>query len=84
MEGFTHQGGLICIDAQVDVARIIPLLSEKLAAIPGIDFGITGLPVNGFALRMLGNHSERLMQALKITSETITNDNIICKPSFRY
>jgi urease accessory protein len=84
LEGFTHQGGLICIDAQVDVARIIPLLSEKLAAIPGIDFGITGLPVNGFALRMLGNHSERLMQALKITSETITNDNIICKPSFRY
>lgn len=84
LEGFTHQGGLICIDAQVDIARVIPLLSEMLAAIPGIDFGITGLPVNGFALRMLGNHSERLMQALKITSEIITNDDILCKPSFRY
>lgn len=84
LEGFTHQGGLICIDPQMDVPRLVPHLSEALEAIPGIDFGITGLPVNGFALRMLGNHSERMMQALKMTSEIITNDNILCKPSFRY
>jgi len=84
LEGFTHQGGLLCIDAQVNVARVIPLLLETLAAIPGIDFGVTGLPVNGFALRVLGNHSERLMQALKITSEIVTNDHILCKQSFRY
>lgn len=84
LEGFTHQGGLICVDPQVDVAGLVPHLSERLAAIPGIDFGITCLPVNGFALRMLGNHSERLMQALKITSEIITKGEILCKPSFRY
>ena len=84
LEGFTHQGGLLCIDQQLDVPGLVPHLAEALAAIPGIDFGITGLPVNGFALRMLGNHSERLMQALKMVSEIITNDNILCKPSFRY
>jgi urease accessory protein len=73
LEGYTHQGGLICIDPELDIAGFVSHLSEKLAVIPGIDFGITGLPVNGFVLRMLGNHSERLMQALKITSEIISN-----------
>ena len=84
LEGFTHQGGLICIDPQLDVTGLAPHLSERLAAIPGIEFGITTLPVNGFALRMLGNHSERLMQALKITSEIITKGELLCKPSFTY
>jgi urease accessory protein len=84
LEGFTHQGGLICIHPQLDTASVIPFLLETLAEVPGITFGITGLPVNGFALRMLGNHSERLMHALKMTSEMITNDDILCKPSFRY
>lgn len=84
LEGFTHQGGLICIDPQLDTVNILLSLSEMLAEIPGITFGITGLAVNGFALRMLGNHSERLMQAFKITSEIITNHEILCKPSFRY
>ena len=84
LEGFTHQGGLICVDPQVDVADLVPHLSERLAATPGIDFGITSLPVNGFALRMLGNHSERLVQAVKITSEIITKGELLCKPSFRY
>lgn len=84
LEGFTHQGGLICIHPQLDTANVIPSLLDTLVEIPGITFGITGLPVNGFALRMLGNHSERLMQALKIASEMITNYHILCKPSFRY
>lgn len=84
LEGFTHQAGLICIDSQLDVSALVPHLVEALAAISDVDFGITGLPVNGFVLRMLGNHSERLMQALKITSEMITNYHILCKPSFRY
>lgn len=83
-EGYTHQGGLICIDPQLDIERLVSHLPERLAAIPDIDFGITGLQVNGFALRMLGNHSERLMRALKIISEIILNENVLCKPSFRY
>lgn len=65
LEGFTHQASLIILDEQMDIDSIQDEVTELLASIEDIAFGITTAPIHGIIVRILGNKAEQLHNGLQ-------------------
>ncbi|MBO9640505.1 MAG: urease accessory protein UreD [Siphonobacter aquaeclarae] len=59
LEGYTHQGTLICL-GQEDDGTLLDRLHDELATEAGITFGISATRYPGFVLRILGSGGEQL------------------------
>jgi urease accessory protein len=68
LEGYTHQATLLYIDDHA----VIPLLTIEVLALleteANIAFGVSALPVNGLAIRLLGHKAERLYALLQLVA----------------
>ena len=78
LEGYTHQASLIFIDNVKDIKNkkeaIISLLQQQ----EHVEFGVSGLPVNGMIVRLLGYKAEQLFDLSEniscILSQTKTKE----------
>lgn len=67
LEGRTHLGSLLVVDPRVDpalVERVHELLAAAEQRLPGLRCGVSGLPVPGLVVRVLGPGSEELTELL--------------------
>jgi urease accessory protein len=60
LEGYTHQSTLLFINDKVGTEKISAHCNEILSGGKDIAFGISGLPVNGLIIRVLGYKAEQL------------------------
>ncbi|MCF2447243.1 urease accessory protein UreD [Dyadobacter sp. CY345] len=74
LEGFTHQASLIFLKNDIDSASLIEKASAYLINEPDILFGITSAPESGLLVRLLGNKSEQLLDALKIIAKIFKDE----------
>jgi urease accessory protein len=74
LEGYSHQATLLYVNEQVSLKDATSDITGFLEVQPGIDFGISALPVNGFILRILGNGGESLHQYLKNIAKRLMQD----------
>ena len=65
MEGYSHQGSIICLSPSGPAPGALAEIQDFLSAQQDILFGITAAPVNGIIVRMLGNKAEQLHHCLK-------------------
>jgi len=61
-EGYTHQGSLFFIAPEIDVTERMKTISNKLSKETDIDFGISKIMDNAYALRILGNEGQQLFK----------------------
>jgi urease accessory protein len=73
MEGYSHQGSIICLSPSGPTPDVLAEIQDFLSAQPDILFGITAAPVNGIMLRMLGNKAEQLHHCLKTIHRLTAN-----------
>lgn len=64
MEGYKNFATLIILDDRIDKNIIEHLREEILKLNLDINFGITGLEVNGFVLRVIGNLTQDLEEVV--------------------
>ncbi len=64
MEGYKNFGSLIILNEKIDKKIIEHLIEEVLKLNLDIKFGITGLEVNGFVLRVIGNLTQDLEEVI--------------------
>ena len=64
MEGYKNFATLIILDDRIDKNIIEHLREEILKLILDINFGITGLEVNGYVLRVIGNLTQDLEEVV--------------------
>jgi len=65
LEGFTHQASLIFLKNDIASNTLTEKIRTYLSTQTDLLFGITQAPVSGLLVRILGNKSEQLMDALK-------------------
>jgi urease accessory protein len=65
MEGFSHQGSLICLDPGADISLLLPRIIEMVSQQDNIVFGVSETAVNGLVLRLLGHKAEQLHECIK-------------------
>jgi urease accessory protein len=70
LEGYTHQASLLYMNEAMKPA-LMDHVHTIVALEPDICFGISALPVAGFALRVLGTKGEQLHGLLKKLADTI-------------
>ena len=70
-EGYSHQSTLLFINDAADMSRIARKCRNSLAAVDGITFGISQLPVNGIIFRALANKAEKLMDCNNMLANLI-------------
>ncbi|GEO10206.1 urease accessory protein UreD [Segetibacter aerophilus] len=71
LEGFTHQASLIYINETASVTEAIAEINNKLSVEENICFGVSGLPVNGVIVRLLGHKAEQLYNCLQDLNELL-------------
>ena len=71
LEGFTHQASLIYLHATTEIKPLSKLVNGLLAEQKGIAFGISGAPINGLVIRILGNKAEQLYDCLKAIAQLL-------------
>lgn len=70
LEGFTHQGTLICLNTRkVSVSKQVELIYEQLSEEKEIEFGISLTQTEGFVLRLLGQGGEQLYRCFRQVQE---------------
>jgi len=74
LEGFTHQASLILLKNGIDKNSLIDKVKDYLSSEPDILFGVTPAPESGLLVRILGNKSEQLMNALKKITKIFKED----------
>ena len=75
LEGFTHQASLIFLKKDIDNYALIEKIRNYLDTHSDILFGITPAPESGLLVRIMGNKSEQLMDALKAIAKILENEN---------
>lgn len=70
LEGYSHQASLIYIDETADIDKLISNINNWLLCQQNICFGVSALPVNGVAVRMLGNKAEQLFDIQKMIANS--------------
>ena len=65
MEGYSHQGSIICLSPSGLSSETLAEIQDFLSAQPDMLFGITAAPVKGIMVRILGNKAEQLHHCLK-------------------
>ena len=75
LEGFTHQASLIFIRNGTDNNTLIEKIRTYLDTHSDMLFGVTPAPESGLLVRILGNKSEQLMDALKAIAKILKKEN---------
>jgi urease accessory protein len=70
MEGFTHQGSLLCMGDGFGMRR--REIENYLSGVEGIIYGVSEGPAGGLVVRILGNKAEPLYEALKRMAELLS------------
>jgi urease accessory protein len=76
MEGYTHQASFLYINESAAVRDLYSEISELLSGEKDVSFGISLLPVNGLAVRLLGYKGEQLFECLKQISKLIQSSPV--------
>ncbi|MGG7078423.1 urease accessory protein UreD [Clostridium sardiniense] len=64
LEGYSNYGTAIIIDRRIDDTFVEKLREEIEGFNLDINFGISGLEVNGFVIRVIGNRTQHIQKAL--------------------
>jgi urease accessory protein len=68
LEGYTHQATLLFIDDNATIPLMTTEVLALLEAEANITFGVSALPVNGLAVRLLGHKAEQLYGLLQLVA----------------
>ena len=71
MEGYTHQASFIYLNETAPVRELYTEITELLSKEKDICFGVSMLPVNGLAVRLLGYRGEQLYEFLKHITQIV-------------
>ena len=80
MEGYKNFGTLIILNEKIDKTIIEHLREEVLKLNLDVKFGITGLEVNGFVLRVIGNLTQDLEEVIGLCHNYIRQNILNSQP----
>lgn len=66
LEGFKKVASLVVIHPEIDEKYLAQCHEELRHAYPNLHFGLSLLPINGFSMRLLGNDTQELEQAIQM------------------
>ena len=80
MEGYKNFGTLIILNEKIDKKVIEHLREEVLKLNLDVKFGITGLEINGFVLRVIGNLTQDLEEVIGLCHNYIRQNILNSQP----
>ena len=77
LEGHTHQASLIIINDDLDLNAMNDYITDYLSQQKNIEFGVSGLPVKGLIVRIMGQKAEQLHNCLKYIATQVASSKLI-------